>query len=50
MPTKPYNEGLISDAQPFFVQQVAFLGILYVMPENIFGWSDEQKNQDRIGN
>ena len=41
-------DGLVRDAQYFVLYQVAFVGILYFMPESISKWSDDQKKQDRI--
>ena len=39
------RDGLKRDTYHFLVYQVATIGILYVMPESMSGWSDEQKEE-----
>jgi hypothetical protein len=39
------RDGLKRDTWYFLGYQVATIGILYVMPENVSGWSDEQKEE-----
>ena len=39
----PDGAGLWRDTKYFFGYQFAALGILYVMPESVSGWTDEQK-------
>lgn len=40
----PDRAGLISDTRYFFSYQIAFLGLIYTLPEDISGWSTEQKH------
>lgn len=40
----PDREGLRRDTLYFLGYQVAVVGILYIMPESVTGWTDEQKN------
>jgi hypothetical protein len=47
-PAEPDYAGLASDSKYFIGYQVMFLGVLYVMPQSISGWSKEQKDQDRV--
>ena len=42
------KKGLKRDTQFFLAYQLAVIAALYVMPEDISGWSDEQKNQRRV--
>ena len=44
----PDRKGIISDTRNFLLFQVAFTGFLYVAPESISNWSDEQKQKDRF--
>ena len=44
----PDKEGLIADTKYFFLYQVVFTGFLYVAPQSISKWSDEQKDKDRF--
>ncbi|MGD8560396.1 MAG: DUF3943 domain-containing protein [Gammaproteobacteria bacterium] len=46
--TEPDRKGLIRDAKYFFFYQFAIIGILYVAPEDFSGWSEEQKDQNRL--
>lgn len=41
---RPDREGLRRDTLYFLGYQVAVVGILYVMPESVTGWTDEQKS------
>mgnify|MGYP002639742536 CR=1 FL=1 len=40
--------GLISDSKYFFLYQAVFTGFLYIAPQSISNWSDEQKEKDRF--
>ena len=40
--------GLRSDTRYFLTYQIAVIGVLYVMPESMSGWSEEQKSQRRL--
>ncbi len=44
----PDRQGIIADTRNFLLFQVAFTGFLYVAPESISNWSDEQKKKDRF--
>jgi len=44
----PDREGIISDTRNFLLFQLAFTGFLYIAPESISNWSDEQKKKDRF--
>lgn len=41
----PDARGLRSDTYHFLAYQVATIGILYVMPESVSDWSDQQKDE-----
>jgi hypothetical protein len=47
-PSVPDSAGLVRDTQYFLGYQFAVLGVLYVMPEGISGWSSEQKEQRKV--
>lgn len=42
----PDRAGLISDTRYFISYQFLVLGIIYMMPEDVSGWSSEQKHGD----
>jgi hypothetical protein len=47
--TRPANyDGLKHDASYFFGYQFFIVGILYVLPEDISAWSDEQKKDYKV--
>lgn len=53
----PDHKGLTRDTGYFLVYQAAIIGLLYVMPESVSGWSDEDKDEysfqkwrDNVGN
>lgn len=48
-PTSPDEAGLWSDTKYFFAYQVLFIGVLYVLPESVTSWSEEQKTRDHFG-
>jgi len=41
----PDSEGLWRDTRYFLAYQFAAIGVLYTMPENVTGWTDEQKSE-----
>lgn len=43
------RDGLWRDTKYFLGYQVATIGILYLMPESVSGWSDEQKEEYDLG-
>ncbi len=43
IPTTPDRDGLASDTKLFLLYQVSVVGILYLMPESISQWNDEDK-------
>lgn len=47
-PTAPDGTGLWSDTKYFFGYQVFFIGLLYILPESVTSWSDEQKEKDHL--
>jgi hypothetical protein len=42
------KDGLKRDTYYFMAYQFAVIAVLYVMPESISGWSEEQKNEPRF--
>lgn len=42
------KKGLKRDTQYFLAYQLAVIAVLYVMPEDISGWGDDQKSQRRV--
>ncbi len=44
IPDQPDRDGLRKDTYYFVFSQFFVIGILYVMPEDISGWTDEQKD------
>ncbi len=44
IPDKPDWDGLKHDSQLFLSYQVAVVGVLYLMPESVSKWGDEQKS------
>lgn len=46
--TTPDFEGLLSDSKYFVYYQIGALAVIYFLPENISGWSDEQKHKNRF--
>lgn len=47
-PRGPDYEGLKRDTYYFLGLQLTIVGTLYLMPESVSGWSEEQKNQHRF--
>lgn len=45
--TTPDFDGLLSDSKYFIYYQIGALAVIYFLPENISGWSDEQKHKNR---
>ncbi len=43
IPTKPDRDGLASDTKLFLLYQLGVVGVLYLMPESISKWDDEDK-------
>jgi uncharacterized protein DUF3943 len=46
--TQKNKKGLKRDTQYFLAYQIAVIAVLYVMPEDFSGWSDDQKSQRRV--
>jgi len=44
----PDKAGLIKDTKYFFFYQMTIVGLLYISPQSISGWSDEQKKEFSI--
>lgn len=44
IPDQPDRDGIRKDTYYFLSSQFIVIGILYVMPEDISGWTDEQKD------
>ncbi len=48
IPDQPDRDGLRKDTYYFLFSQFFVIGILYAMPEDISGWSEEQKSEFRF--
>jgi hypothetical protein len=48
LPDEPDWDGIKKDTAYFLFSQFFVIGILYVMPEDLSGWSDEQKDDFRF--
>lgn len=44
LPSSPDREGLMHDSKLFLLYQVGVVGVLYLMPESVSQWGDDQKN------
>lgn len=44
IPSEPDKSGLIRDSKLFLLYQVAIVGVIYLMPESISKWSEDDKN------
>lgn len=44
IPTDPDREGLWSDTKLFMLYQVGMVGVIWLLPESISKWDDEDKN------
>ncbi len=49
IPTEPDKSGLIRDTKLFLLYQVAVVGVLYMMPESVSQWSEDDKNGNVFG-
>jgi len=44
LPSSPDHEGLMHDSKLFLLYQVGVVGVLYLMPQSVSQWGDDQKN------
>ena len=44
IPNEPDKSGLVRDSKLFLLYQVAIVGVIYLMPESISKWSEDDKN------
>ncbi len=43
IPAEPDRPGLVRDTKMFLIYQVMIVGVLYIMPESVSQWSDDDK-------
>ncbi len=44
LPSTPDHKGLMHDSKLFLLYQVGVIGVLYLMPQSVSQWGDDQKN------
>ncbi|ALP53539.1 hypothetical protein Tel_10540 [Candidatus Tenderia electrophaga] len=49
IPAEPDWDGITSDTKLFLLYQVAVVGVLYLMPESVSQWDDEDKSGNIFG-